>query len=92
LAGFSSLLKKQDKKNFKISESQVQEDGGEIYLQIDLQPTASLDVVDLFTTNIRNKDDKWDFVSAWVGLKNLKKIASLPELKEIKIPGPAVTC
>ncbi|MFA5268813.1 MAG: hypothetical protein WC379_12655 [Methanoregula sp.] len=76
---------------FNISEYQAQEDGGEIYVHIDLQPTASLDVIDPYATDIPIKNEEWDFVGGWVGLNNLEKIASLPDVKEIKLPSPAVT-
>jgi len=74
---------------FDISKSQALANGGEIKVQINLQPSASLDVVDPYITKIIDKNEKWHDIGAWVGLNNLEKIASLPEVKKIILLYPA---
>jgi hypothetical protein len=90
-AGYRFMPAEDASQRFNISESQALEHGGEIYVQIILQPEASLDIINPFATCIEGKNEQWDFVNGWVGLNNLEKIASLPDVKEIKLPSPAVT-
>ncbi|MFA5267083.1 MAG: hypothetical protein WC379_03855 [Methanoregula sp.] len=76
--------------NFNISESTAQEHNGEISVTIHLQPPASLDIVDTFVTRIDSRDEEYYMVDAWVGLNNVEKIASLPEVVRIDINYPGI--
>jgi hypothetical protein len=74
---------------FNISESQALADGGEILVHIDLQSSASLDVIDSLVTKIDGKSEKWHFISAWIGLNDLESVASRPEVIQIRLEYPA---
>jgi len=76
---------------FNISNTKAVADGGEYFIHIDLQPTASVDIIDPFATKITSKDAKEYYVDAWVGKNNIILIASLPEVKKIHIIQPGYT-
>jgi hypothetical protein len=75
---------------FTISEITAREHGGEIKVHMGFEPSASLDIIDPFVTQIYFKNEEWHSAGAWVGLNNLEKIASLPEVVEIFVLYPAV--
>lgn len=76
---------------FNISEKTALSDGGEISLQIDLQPSATLDSIDAYVTKVDLRDERHHFVDAWVGLNTMEKIAMLPDVIELHPNSPATT-
>ena len=90
-AGYNFIPEENASLKFNISEKTAREHGGEINVRIDLEPTASLDVVDPYATRIEGRDERTHSVLAWVGLNTIGEIASLAEVKEIRPIIPPIT-
>ncbi|MFA5269505.1 MAG: hypothetical protein WC379_16190 [Methanoregula sp.] len=83
-AGYIFIPEENASREFNISDKTAVEHGGEINVRIDMETTASLNVVDPYATRIDGRDERNHSVLAWVGLNTVREIASLPEVKEIR--------
>lgn len=90
-AGYYFIPEANASLKFNISEITALGHGGEIKVRIDLEPTASLDVVNPYATRIDDRDERSHSVIAWVGLSKVREIASLHEVKEIRPIIPPMT-
>ena len=70
---------------FNLSNTTAFADGGEIFIQIEMKPSVSSNIVDSFMTQITLKGRERSVVEGWVGLNNIEKIAILSDVTKITL-------
>ena len=69
----------------------VQPATNEIFVYIDLAPSASTSVVDLYFHNMTNRNEGEHYIAGWINIDSVDQIASLSDVINIRPGEPSIT-